>query len=328
MANLRILSNDDVRAAINPDVALELARRTLRDQANGDIALSSPAAMALDATPLGGPRFKIKAATVGHLGASGVRLLSRPSAPGKDASNYCVVYDHDSSALSGLVPESWLSRIRTAAFGAAAIERLVVPGPLVVALFGTGAIAREMVPLLARSVPVAELRVHSRRAESMSALVSTYASTLNFPIRAEPDRELAVRDADLVITLTESPTPLVSQGSLKPGAVVCSMGSYNELEYGVLLDAQRLVVDDAEYAAEMGDGGAWIKQGHLSREEFAARVDVLACEVASGIKPGRLAPDERIVALIQGMAIGDVAFATYALRQAERLGRGTLVELP
>jgi ornithine cyclodeaminase len=162
----------------------------------------------------------------------------------------------------------------------------------------------------------------------MLALVSTYASTLNFPIRAEPDRELAVRDADLVITLTESPTPLVSQGSLKPGAVVCSMGSYNELEYGVLLDAQRLVVDDAEYAAEMGDGGAWIKQGHLSRREFAARVDVLACEVASGTRPGRLASDDRIVALIQGMAIGDVAFATYALRQAERLGRGTLVELP
>jgi ornithine cyclodeaminase/alanine dehydrogenase-like protein (mu-crystallin family) len=115
---------------------------------------------------------------------------------------------------------------------------------------------------------------------------------------------------------------------LKPGAVVCSMGGSNELDYGVLLEAQRLIVDDADFASEVGDGGAWIAQGRLTREAFFARIDAFACEIAAGVKPGRLSAQDRVVAIVQGMAIGDVAFAAYALQQAERRGVGTVVPLP
>jgi len=327
MAVLRLLGDEDVRAAIDYDTALDLARRTLRDQAEGRAILSAPSAMILDASPLGGPKAKFKAAAVGHLGASGIRLLAHPS-PTDEAHNYCAVFHNESATLSGLVAERWLSRVRTAAFGAVSIEPLVNPGPVVVAMFGAGGISREMLPLIARTLKVEELRVSSRRAESSAAFVAEHAPSAGFPMRAEPDGARAVKDADLVITLTEATTPLVFEGTLKPGAVVCSMGSYNEVDYGVLREAQRLVVDDAEFAAEMGDGAAWIAQKHLTRAQFAARVDARACEVLAGKKPGRLAPTERIVALIQGMAIGDVAFAAYALNRAQSLGRGRTVELP
>jgi ornithine cyclodeaminase len=324
---MRLLGDADVRAAIGYDTALELARRTLRDQAAGRAILAAPSAMLLDASAIGGPKAKFKAASIAHLGASGIRLLAHP-APTEKAHNYCAVFDHESGMLSGLVAERWLSRVRTAAFGVAAIEPLVNPGPLVVALFGAGGIAREIVPLIARTLQVREMRVSSRRPDSTAAFVAEHAPTVGFPMRAEPDGRRAVKDADLVITLTESSSPLVFPGSLKPGAVVCSMGSYNEVDYGVLQEAQRLVVDDADFAAEMGDGRAWISQGRLSREKFAARVDALACEVVAGEKPARLSPSDRIVALIQGMAIGDVAFAAYALKEAGRLGRGIVTALP
>jgi ornithine cyclodeaminase/alanine dehydrogenase-like protein (mu-crystallin family) len=106
------------------------------------------------------------------------------------------------------------------------------------------------------------------------------------------------------------------------------MGSYNDVDYGVLLESQRLVVDDPDFAAEMGDGAAWISQSRLTREQFEARIDALACDVCAGKTRGRRAPSDRIVALIQGMAIGDVAFAAYALKEAERTGRGTVTALP
>jgi ornithine cyclodeaminase/alanine dehydrogenase-like protein (mu-crystallin family) len=238
------------------------------------------------------------------------------------------VYNHEGLALSGLVPELWISRIRTAAFGAVTIESLVNPGPLVVALFGTGKIAHEIVPMLARNLPVSELRINSRRPESMSAFVAAHAPKLAFAMRAEPQGSRAVEGADVVITLTESTRPLVFPGTLKPGAVVCSMGGNNEIDYGVLGESQRLIVDDPDFASEVGDGGAWIAQDHLSRDAFLARIDALACEVVAGKKPGRLAAADRVVAIIQGMAIGDIAFAAHALQEAERLGRGKLVELP
>jgi ornithine cyclodeaminase len=94
-----------------------------------------------------------------------------------------------------------------------------------------------------------------------------------------------------------------------------------------MAECSRLVVDDVDFSGEMGDGGAWIAQGHLTRETFGQRVDALACEVLAGEKPGRQRPDERIMALIQGMAVGDIAFAAYALQQGSRLGLGRTVEL-
>jgi len=327
MGTLHILGEDDVRAVIDTDRALELARATLADQAAGRSVLSSPSAMTLDASAQGGPRFKFKAASVGHLGASGIRLLSRPS-PGEEACNYCAVYEHGSLTMSGLVAELWLSRIRTAAFGAVSIQPLVNPGPLVVALFGTGSIAAGIAPMLPRTLSLREVRVNSRRPESTSRFVARHAAAVGVPMRAEADARRMVDGADVVITLTEAQSPLVFPGTLKPGAVVCSMGSYNEIDFGVLREADRLVVDDADFAAEMGDGGAWVAQGHLSREAFRSRVDALASQVIAGQKPGRRAASDRVVALIQGMAIGDVAFAAYALQEARRTGRGQRVPLP
>ena len=284
--------------------------------------------MSLDARRFGAGRFKFKAATVGHLGASGIRLVSRRSPTDPDAFNYSAVYDHGSLALSGLVPELWISRIRTAAFGLATMQTLINPGPLVVALLGTGKIAHEIMNMLALALPVSELRVHSRRAESMSQFVAAHAPKVKLRMRAEPDTSRAIDGADLVIAVTAATSPLVLRGMLKPGAVVCSMGESNEVDYGVLEEAQRFIVDDPDFASEVGDGGAWIRQGHLSREGFAARIDALACEVVAGKKQPRLAATDRVVAIVQGMAIGDIAFAAYALKEAERVGRGKLVELP
>jgi ornithine cyclodeaminase/alanine dehydrogenase-like protein (mu-crystallin family) len=326
--SLRILGEDDVRELIDSEAALEIARRTLRDQAAGDSSLSTPSAMTLDATRFGGGRFKFKAANVGHLGASGIRLISRMSATDPNAINFTAVYKHGGLALSALVAELWISRIRTAAFGTAAIEVLANPGPLVVALFGTGKIAHEIVPMLGRALEIRELRVSSRRPESTAAFVSTHAPKVNFDMRVEPDATRMAEGADVVVTLTEADKPLVRQGTLKAGAVVCSMGGKNEVEYAVLTEADRFIVDDIDFATEVGDGGAWIRQGKLTFEQFSARVDALACEVAAGVKPGRLTPDDRIVTIMQGMAIGDVAFAAYALQQAEKLGKGIEVELP
>lgn len=325
---IRIVGEDDVRSLITSASALDLARRVLQDQAAGGSSLSTPSAMNLDAKRHGSGVFKFKAATVGAVKASGIRLISRMSSTDPNAKNWCAVYDHGGLALSGLVAELWVSRIRTAAFGMAAIEKLVNPGPQVVALFGTGKIANEIVPMLAAALEVRELRVTSRRPESMQAFAAAHAPKLRFPVRVEPEAARAIDGADVVITLTEARSPLVEPGVVKPGALVCSMGGGNEVDHGVLVESQRLIVDDVDFASEVGDGGAWIKQGHFTRESFEAHVDALACEVVAGTRPGRTSPADRIVAIMQGMAIGDVAFAAHALHEAQRLGRGKLVEMP
>jgi ornithine cyclodeaminase/alanine dehydrogenase-like protein (mu-crystallin family) len=307
---------NEVRALLNSECALALARDTLVAQKNGYCRLSVPSAMSLDAKSLGGPRFKFKAATVGHLRASGIRLLARfGPQTGYGACNHVAIYDHDQGgALAGLVSELWLSRIRTAAFGVAAVEALVPDRPLVIGLFGAGDIANEIVPMLALAFSIKQLKVFSRRRERTIALIERHGALFDGHIEAAPTSEDVVLGSDLVFTITESRDPLVRPGWLGPGAVVCSMGSYNEVAFGVLAECERLVVDDPDYASEMGDGAAWIRAECITPEAFRDRIDGLACDYVTAFREGIRGDGKRTVALIQGMAIGDVAFAAYVLR--------------
>ena len=63
---------------------LEVRQLKVAFPAAGGSLLASPPTMSLDAKPQGGSSFKFRAATVGHLGVSGIRLISRrtPTGPG------------------------------------------------------------------------------------------------------------------------------------------------------------------------------------------------------------------------------------------------------
>jgi ornithine cyclodeaminase/alanine dehydrogenase-like protein (mu-crystallin family) len=311
-----VIGEQDVRRLVTSPAALALARDTLVGQASGQSLLSSPSAMSLDAGALGGPRFKFKAATVGHLNVSGIRLLARSGGmTGGDACNYVAVYDHAAGGtLVGLVSELWLSRIRTAAFGVAGIEALLPDRPLSIGLFGTGAIAEEIVPLFSLAFSVKELKVLSRRRERTLAFVERHKATLGERISAATTPREVVAGSDLVVTLTESQEPLVQPGWLGPQAVLCTMGSHNEVAFEVLAEAERFIVDDPDYASEMGDGGAWIRTGHITEAQFRDEIDGLACDYATAFRNGKRDAGKRTVAIVQGMAIGDVAFAAYVMR--------------
>jgi ornithine cyclodeaminase/alanine dehydrogenase-like protein (mu-crystallin family) len=325
---MRILREDHVRSLVDHKSALDIARSTLRDQAAKSSRLASPSAMLLDASDQGGPRLKFKAATVGHMRMSGIRLLSRRgSNTGPDACVHTALYEHASGNLAGLVSELWLSRIRTAAFGIASVEPLLVSKRVSIGLFGAGDIAAELIPMLRLAFHVESIRVKSRRPEATAAFVRRFEKSSPFAIRAAENNADDVEGADLVFTLTDADEPLVQRGQLVPGAVLCSMGNNCEVSYEVLDEIDRLFVDDPEYASERGDGGAWIAQGHLTPETFAARIDALISEVAGGTMPGRLKSTDRIMAISQGIATGDVAFAAWALQKADEYSLGEMVEI-
>ena len=326
-STLRVLGEDEVRGLIDTDLALAIARGQLLDHAAGLGTLSSPAAMALDARAQGGTVFKFKAASIASPGVTGIRLIARANAHA-DATHVCAVFDHADNALIGLVSELWLSRLRTAAFAAVMVGHLASRGPARVALFGSGAIADELMPMLPRVLDIADIRVHARDPQRTAAFAARHEARLGIPMRAEASRERMFDYANVVITVTSSCAPLVLPGDLAPGALLCSLGNDNEVDFRVVAECDRLIVDDADFASEAGDGGAWIALGHFSRQSFAKRIDALAGEVLAETRPGRLHERERVLLLMQGMALGDVAFAAHALQEAERRGVGGTVAMP
>lgn len=166
---------------------------------------------------------------------------------------------------------TWLTELRTAAVSAVAAEALTPPGPKVVTLLGSGALARSHALALRAVRPVAEIRVWSRNPEN----VARCAHDVNGVACA--GAEEAVRGADIVCTVTSASAPVLEGAWLKPGAFVAAIGAprptWRELDDAAM---RNVLVADSREAAEKESGDVILS---------GARVSAEIGEILAGSKP-------------------------------------------
>ena len=328
MPEMRVLREADLKAVLDVAVGLEIVERTFRDLGTGDIfRLSEPAALFGGSGIGAAARYKAKGATLISENVTGIRLIGDvPRDRGFRSHHMLVVFDDATGAPVGLLNETWLHRFRTALTGAVAAKFLARPDSRAMALIGAGAIAAELFPAMTRVFDLDEVRVVARRLASARAFCARHGGGPARFVAVETPRE-ALDGADIAITLTLAEAPVVEPGMLAPGAFLCSMGETEEVAFGVLAEIDRLVVDDFGYAAALGDVAAWLGSGRIGRAEMEARIDAHIGEVVARTRTVRETPDQRILAIVQGMAICDLALARHALAEAERRGLGGSLDL-
>ena len=199
---------------------------------------------------------------------------------------------------------TWLTELRTAAVSAVATRALRDKRPKRLAILGSGALARSHALALAAVVPLSHIRVWSptrANAERCAADIDGSAS---------PDAESAVRDADIVVTVTNASTPVLMGRWLKPGALVHAVGAprpgWRELDDEAM---GNYLIADNRLAAE-NESGDVILSG--------ARVQCEIGEVLAG--KVRVPDDVTIVFKALGQAVEDAVAAqlVYAAVCAER----------
>jgi hypothetical protein len=129
---IRLLGESDVRGLFDTPMALELARSMLRTQATDGSRLSTPSASFLDATELGGPMFKFKAAAVGEMRVSGIRLIARRSIStriGSSASTRSRIAVTNASARSARRELTRISAIGSASASSGTSSAATSPDP-------------------------------------------------------------------------------------------------------------------------------------------------------------------------------------------------------
>ena len=139
--------------------------------------------------------------------------------------------------------------------------------------------------------------------------------------------EAAVRDADLVVTVTTSREPILKTDWLKPGVHINAVGSHRpdmrEID-GATLARAKVVVDSREaIMAECGDILLALKEGSISKESIHGEIG----EVLTGTKAGREHTDEVTLYKSVGIAIQDVATANLVYHKALKQEVGTTVEI-
>jgi len=192
-----------------------------------------------------------------------------------------------------------ITEMRTAAVSAAATKLLAPRDPKVLAILGSGVQARSHVEALRLVRRLEQIRVWS----PTKVHAERFAKEINAKAMSAED---AVRGADVIVTATNSKTPVLKGSWLKPGCHVNAIGAcrpdWRELDDDVMRSV--VYVDSREGA--MKESGDIILSGATIYSELG--------EALAGKVP--LRADETTIFKSLGMAVEDIAAAMLVYRSA------------
>jgi ornithine cyclodeaminase/alanine dehydrogenase-like protein (mu-crystallin family) len=298
---MRMISEAQTIDALSIAEAAEVIASTYKALGNGEVQPSTPSAMRVAGPP---HRIQLKGALLKQDGIAGARLSSR-------GHPRLMLWDLECGAPIVFLEENWLYAFRTGVSGAVVASWLTPRPHPCIALIGAGAIATHMARAFGELCTPETISVASRTRESAERLA---ANVHNSRVVVETSIEAAVRDADIVATITTATSRIVRSDWLKPGATVLSMGGSPEFDFGAWQNASHRFVDDLDYALYQGDLSGWVKDGALTEAEVASNTTGIG-EVANQRWRGRGGPDESVLAVIQGLTALDLALAYRILRK-------------
>jgi thiomorpholine-carboxylate dehydrogenase len=288
---LLFLDEDQVRAALSYDELIPAIRQALMDFSAGRVVQPLRTVMSVAAHA---GWFAVMPAVYGDvMGAKMVTFYPKNVELAKHTHMAMIqLFRADTGEPLALMDGRLITEMRTAAVSAVAVDLLARPGAKVLGILGSGVQARSHVQALSRVRKFEEIRVWSRS----EANARRFAEEVGARVM---NAEQAVSGADVILTLTSSPVPILQGRWLKNDAVVCAVGAVTperrELDDEAMQGA--VVVESREAALrEPGDI-------LLSKTEVTAEIGELL--------NGRVidSRDRPIIFKSVGIAIEDIAAA-------------------
>lgn len=237
------------------------------------------------------------------------------------------LYDAESGDLLAVMEAGTLGQMRTGAATGVAARHMAPPGASVVGVIGAGYQAETQLKALCHVLPIKQARVFSRTAEKREAFAKKMSWEVGVEVAPAGSARECVQGAQVVVTITSSAQPVLLGEWLQPGTFLAAAGSNTltrrELDEQAVASADLIVVDDLEQAKrECGDLIWPADRGRIHWEQVRELKDVVAGRV-----PGW--PHGKAITLFesQGLALEDVAAATFVYRHALEHGAGTKLPL-
>jgi len=238
-----------------------------------------------------------------------------------------MLFSTETGKMIAVMDGAYITAMRTACASAMATNALARAEATVLGILGAGVQARAHIQALARVRKLETIKIYSPSGTSAERVKRDLETEISIPIEPAASAERAVRDADIVVTVSTAKEPILKAEWLKPGAHINAVGSHRpDLREigGDTLARARIVVDCRDaIMAECGDVLLAIKEKSISPDAIHAEIG----EILAGAKPGRTAQDELTLYKSVGIAIQDVAAAHLAYRKALERGAGTHAEI-
>src|SRR5438876_4933279 len=293
------LDEEQVRQHLRMEELIPAMEKALIDFSAGKV--TQPVRSVITVNPPGGFFGMMPALTPEGLGIKIVTFYATNAERGIPTHMATIfLVDPETGAPLAVMDGRLITEMRTAAVSAAATKLLASPDAKILAILGSGVQARSHVEALRLVRSFEEIRVWS----PTKAHAERFAKEIG--AKAMPAEE-AVRDADVVVTATNSKTAVLKGSWLRPGCHVNAVGAcrpnWRELDDDTMTNV--VFVDSRE--AAMKESGDIILSG---AKIFAALGEVLARKV-----PSRAS--ETTIFKSLGMAVEDIAAAMLVYRSAK-----------
>ena len=285
------LSEDQVRDKLSYDDLIPAMRKALMDFSAGKVV--QPLRTVMSVAEYGGWFAVMPAVYGGMMGAKMVTFYPGNAARGQHTHMAMIqLFQADNGEPLAIMDGRLITEMRTAAVSAVAVDCLAPPHAKVLGILGSGVQARSHVRALSRVRKFDEIRVWSRSAENAQRFADEVGATVT-------SAEEAATGADVVLTLTSSPDPVLHGRWLKKNAVVCAVGAVTPTRRELDDEAMQGAVVVESREAGMREPGDIL----LAKAEVSAELG----ELLNGAALDRR--DRPVVFKSVGIAVEDIAAA-------------------
>jgi ornithine cyclodeaminase len=312
------LTEADVRQLLTMDLAIEAVVAAHRAHALGR------------AVDIPRQRTRVPTASLhilqGALPDEGVMGYKAYTASREGARFLVHLFDAANGGLLAVIAADYLGMMRTGAVGGVAAQALARPEAATVGLIGAGWQAQGQLEALCKVRQIGRVKLFSRDAERRRLASAEFSARCGVEVVPVDSAETAVRESDIVVTITTASSPVLLGEWLAPGMHINAAGSNaiirRELDEKAVGRVGLVCVDSRATALrEAGDLQPALEKGRLHEGQLVELGEILA-----GIRPGRPGPEAITLFESQGMAIQDLAVARRLLDLARERRMGA--ELP
>lgn len=235
------------------------------------------------------------------------------------------LYDPRTGVPLAIVDATEITNMRTGALTALGAKHLARKNSKVLGHLGSRGTAWWNVVLLDQIFDFEEIRVNSRRPESMNDFAARLSDHLGKPVKAVSSSEECLKGADIMVEATRliDPEVLLKTEWVTPGTFVVPYGTISAVELSLTDVMDKMVVDDWGQCKGglFGSLRRHVDSGKLSEETLYGELG----EIIAGKKPGRENDQERILFWHRGLSLNDIALGNLIFEKAKKLGLGTKV---
>lgn len=325
---LRILSAEDVRRALPMTEAIEAVKSAFTQLSRGKVKM--PLRTPIEVSAHHGVTLFMPGYLVGdhQMAIKIVSIFNDNIALGIPLIHaLVVVVDPTTGQPQAVMDGTYLTALRTGAASGAASELLAIPEAKVVAIIGAGAQGKTQLEGVCAVRRIKEVWVYDTNPNQSTEYAREMSERLSLPINVSQSPKEALTQADIICTSTTSSTPVFSDECLKQGSHINAVGAYTpkmqEIPSETVVRAKVVIDHRTASLSEAGDLLIPLHQGLMKQDHIYAELG----EIIAGSKPGRESETEITLFKSVGVAVQDIATATRALANAERMGLGVTVTL-